>query len=89
MGDSSLAAAAWQAFRSPDPQDIQALLRRDTSPLPFLDGALRRHLQQFPSIENGLARTERQILQLVSEGHSTFAALLIFVLLIGFFVFTS
>jgi hypothetical protein len=70
-----LASAAWRAFRSPDPMDIDGLLRRDTSALPFLDGALQRHLQQFPSVENGLARTERQILALVGEGKRTFPAL--------------
>ena len=70
-----LASAAWRAFRSPDPMDIDRLLRRGTSTLPFLDGALRRHLQQFPSVENGLARTERQILVLVGEGKRTFPAL--------------
>ncbi len=62
-----LAAAAWRAFRSSDPMDVQALLAQDTSALPFLDGALRRHLQQFPAVENGLSRTERQILQVLSH----------------------
>ena len=43
--------------------------------LPFLAGALLRHLQQFPSVESGLARTERQILDLVDAGRSDFASL--------------
>src|SRR5205807_1708362 len=47
-GELELAAAAWRAFRSPDPEEIEKLLHRDTSGLPFLDGALWRHLQQFP-----------------------------------------
>lgn len=64
----NLAAAAWRAFRSPDPSDIERLLRQDTAALPFLAGALLRHLQQFPSVENGLSRTERQILELVEAG---------------------
>jgi hypothetical protein len=71
----ALAEAAWTAFCSTDPTDIEALLAADTSALPFLAGALRRHLQQFPSVENGLARTERQILRAASEGHHTFATL--------------
>ena len=74
-GALDLGAAAWRAFRSPDPMQIEKLLRGDTSALPFLDGALRRHLQQFPSTENGLARTEQQILELVGAGKRTFAAL--------------
>jgi hypothetical protein len=48
------------------------LLAGDTSALPFLAGALRRHLQQLPWVENGLARTERQILEIASEGGQTF-----------------
>jgi hypothetical protein len=43
--------------------------------LPFLAGALRRHLQQLPSVENGLSRTERQILEIASEGGHTFHTL--------------
>ncbi len=70
-----LAVDAWRAFRAPDPIDLEALLRRDTSALPFLAGAMRRHLQQFPSVENGLARTEQQILELVEEGQNDFRKL--------------
>jgi hypothetical protein len=70
-----LAAEAWRAFRSPDPMDLENLRRRDIGALPFLAGALLRHLQQFPSVENGLARTERQILELVDAGRTNFASL--------------
>jgi len=70
-----LAAEAWRAFRSSDPMDVQALLGRDTSALPFLEGALRRHLQQFPSVENGLSRTERQIVELLADRPHTFHTL--------------
>jgi hypothetical protein len=71
----ALAEAAWSAFCSPDPTRIEALLAHDTSALPFLAGALRRHLQQFPSVESGLARTERQILHAALEGRHTFPTL--------------
>jgi hypothetical protein len=71
----ALAEAAWSAFCSSDPTAIESLLARDTSALPFLAGALRRHLQQFPAVENGLARTERQILQLSAESRHTFQTL--------------
>jgi hypothetical protein len=70
-----LAGEAWRAFRSPDPMELEHLRQRDTGALPFLAGALLRHLQQFPSVENGLARTERQILGLVDAGRSDFASL--------------
>jgi hypothetical protein len=70
-----LAEAAWHAFCSPDPVDIETLLAHDTSALPFLAAALRRHLQQFPSVQGGLARTERQILQTALPGRHTFPTL--------------
>ena len=70
-----LARSAWQAFRAPDPSGIEELLRGDTAALPFLAGALLRHLQQFPWVENGLSRTERQILELVEAGQRDFASL--------------
>jgi hypothetical protein len=59
----TLAHVAWDAFRSPDPTMIGRLLASDTSALPFLAGALKRHLQEFPSVTSGLSRTERQLLE--------------------------
>ena len=52
------ARAAWAAFRSSNPQDIQDL---KTESLPFLAAALRRHLEELPWTTDGLSRTERQI----------------------------
>jgi hypothetical protein len=63
----ALASAAWNAFISPMPTDIELLMARDTTALPFLAPALRRHLEQFPSIENGLSRTERQALSVLRD----------------------
>jgi hypothetical protein len=62
-----LARDAWRAFRAPDPREIEAILRRDTTPLPHLAGALRRHLEDFPGTADGLSRSERQILRAVGE----------------------
>jgi hypothetical protein len=64
----ALARQAWAAFTAPDPTAIVRLLDGDTSALPFLRAALVRHLEQFPSADNGLPRTERQILETVSAG---------------------
>src|SRR5215207_278097 len=61
---------AWLAFTSPDPGRISDLLREDTSDLPFLEGALLRHLQQFPSVETGLSRSETQLMNVILEGKS-------------------
>jgi hypothetical protein len=63
-----LGERAWGAFRSPEPTTIQELIRGDTTALPFLGPALRRHLEQFPSVSNGLSRSEHQILEVVSAG---------------------
>ncbi|HEX8391543.1 MAG TPA: DUF1835 domain-containing protein [Longimicrobium sp.] len=70
---TELARAAWEAFRAPDPRRISALLATDTSALPHLAAALRRHLQQFPWTADGLSRTERQALKSLLDGPRTFA----------------
>jgi len=66
----ALGRAAWDVFRSPDPREIESVLDGDTSALPFLAGALVRHLEQFPSTDDGLSRTERQVLEAVESGSS-------------------
>ena len=63
----ALAGAAWNAFTSSVPSDVELVLAQDTSALPFLASALRRHLEQFPSVENGLSRTERQALSVLRD----------------------
>jgi hypothetical protein len=62
-----VAQAAWSAFTSPNPTGIERLLETDTSALPFLGAALRRHLEQFPAVDNGLSRSERQALSVLRE----------------------
>lgn len=64
----ALAQAGWAAFRSENPRDIETLLGGDTAALPFLKPALARHLEEFPSVANGLGRTDRQLLELVAGG---------------------
>jgi RNA polymerase sigma factor (sigma-70 family) len=81
VGDAQFrtARAAWSGFTSPDPTAIEGLIKIDTSALPFIAAALRRHLEQFPSVDNGLSRTERQALSVLREhgslpGRRLFAA---------------
>ncbi|HSK76742.1 MAG TPA: DUF1835 domain-containing protein [Thermoanaerobaculia bacterium] len=74
-GQKLLARDAWRAFCASSPTGLEEILRRDTSALPFLAGALRRHLEEFPSVQNGLSRTERQALLGVAAGHTTFETL--------------
>jgi hypothetical protein len=59
------ARAAWTAFRSPDPRSLESV---KTTSLPFLAAALRRHLEEFPWTSDGLARSERQILEALPGG---------------------
>jgi len=63
-----IAERAWVAFRSPDPRRLEDVLLTDTSALPFLAAALQRHLEEFPSTRNGLARTEEQVMSLAQAG---------------------
>lgn len=65
-----LARRTWSAFCAPDPTGIERVLQGDTAPLPFLRDALLRHLQEFPSTENGLNLTERLALEVIASGES-------------------
>ena len=70
-----LGAAAWQAYCSANPTDIERVLQNDTSVLPFFDAALRAHLRRFPSTRNGLDQIEDFTLQLIHDGLSSFSSL--------------
>jgi hypothetical protein len=70
-----LGQRAWEAFTSPDPHRLVQLLATDTSSLPFLAHALRRHLQEFPATGTGLPRTEREILEILVNGPQSPATL--------------
>ena len=71
----SLAQKAWEAYRSPDPHSLERLLAEDTSALPFLHGALELHLARYPSVHNGLGRTENKLLSLIAGGNTKFGSL--------------
>lgn len=66
-----LGARAWRAFGSPDPTAVVNLLNESTSALPYLARALTRQLEEFPSADNGLSRSEREALTAIEGGHST------------------
>jgi hypothetical protein len=63
-----LAVDAWARFGAEDPRSFAALLDDNTGALPFLEGAVRRQLQELPSASNGLSRTEHQALAAVATG---------------------
>lgn len=61
------AEEAWEAFRAPSPLPLDALQRAGTPALPFLAPALRRLLEEYPAVADGLSRTERRLLQLTTR----------------------
>lgn len=63
-----LAVQAWEAFTSTTPESLVEFLASDTSALPFLASALKRHLEQLPSVYNGLSRTEQQAMEVAARG---------------------
>jgi hypothetical protein len=67
----ALGRSAWEAFCAPEPTELEQLLEKDTSPLPFLGPAIRRLLEELPNPETGLSRTERQLLEPLLDGPRT------------------
>jgi DNA-binding transcriptional MerR regulator len=66
-----LGRRGWDAVRAPEPTAIEAFLGEDTSALPFLAAALGRMLEELPDSRNGLARSERQLLELLADEPGT------------------
>jgi Domain of unknown function (DUF1835) len=62
---------AWEAFTAADPAGLVPFASADHPGLPYLRSAIRRQLEEFPAVTNGLARSERQILQVLSQGLRT------------------
>lgn len=70
-----LASTAMQAFCSSTPDKLIALMNSDLSCLPFLQQALLRLAQEYPSQLNGLSRTAHQALSILGKGEMGFARL--------------
>jgi hypothetical protein len=64
------AQAAWNAFRSPDPRELEKL--HPPQALPFLAAALRRLLQELPWTTDGLSLLERRVLRALERGPLAF-----------------
>ena len=82
-----LAKQAWEAFRQPTPEALDALVggsddpkggsedpKLRTAALPFLLPALRRFLQEYPWTSDGLSRTERRLMTLAAAGQADWPA---------------
>jgi hypothetical protein len=65
-----LAERAWSAFCAKTPDKIISMLDEPTEALPFLHNAFVRLMEEYPSIKNGLSRTEQQALKLIKSGVS-------------------
>ncbi len=62
-----LAARAWAAFTADKAEALPAFTESDTSALPFLGPALKRLLEERPG-DDGLALSEREVLEVLSQG---------------------
>lgn len=61
------AAEAWSAFRASTPQRLERLAHRENRAMPFLGPALRRLLEEYPAVGDGLSRTERRLLSVAAR----------------------
>ena len=66
---------AWDLYRQRDPAALSSWLEDGAEPLPYLAGAMHRHFEDYPSIRDGLSRTERQMLVALAEGNDTFGSM--------------
>lgn len=69
----SVGKEVWRAFRAPDPSEMFALAgfhreKQEFPEMPFLCAAMLRFFEEFPSVQDGLSRTQWQILRAVEAG---------------------
>ena len=68
------AERAWSALCEPEPDALAELATHEDPSLPFLSPALRRLLDELPSPNDGLSRTERLALETIAAGARTASA---------------
>lgn len=69
------ARRAWAAFTSPDPRELNPLIREDAREFPFLRDGLTLHASRFPSTLNGLGTVEQRLLEAIGLGSADFIAI--------------
>lgn len=62
------ARRSWERFTSPSPNDLYAAAGEDAIGLPFLRAAVQRLCEEYPSMRDGLSRSQRQALLAVAQG---------------------
>ena len=65
-----MATEYWQRIGSDDPLDLAQFSKPDLRCFPKMAEAFTRLLQQYPSKLNGLSRSERQILEVLTTGET-------------------
>jgi hypothetical protein len=65
---TAIGTDAWLAFRSSDPTALLDFMQPKYPEMPFLSAAILRFFEEYPWTTDGLARTERQILQAAAAG---------------------
>jgi hypothetical protein len=63
-----LSERAWAAFRQSSPETLDEFRRNATRAVPFLDSAMKRFLEEYPWVNDGLSRSERRLLGIASSG---------------------
>jgi len=61
-------AAIWQAFTAAEPDQLVQWSKQKTPGLPFMTEALERLVCEYPSTDDGLSQTQRQILEVLELG---------------------
>jgi hypothetical protein len=64
----ALGTRGWATLTASEPSALEALAREEHSELPYLAPALRRLLEEYPGVGDGLGRTEREALEAVAAG---------------------
>jgi hypothetical protein len=64
--------AAWEAFTSDDPRRLES---GGFDVLAFVPAAIRRHLEEYPWVSDGLSRLERNVVAALGRGPLTFKEL--------------
>jgi hypothetical protein len=66
--DTAGAQLVWEAVRRADPRGLAEVRLDPPASRPFLARALGRLLEELPDVDDGLSRTERQLLELLDDG---------------------
>jgi len=65
-------ARFWDAYRAEDPKELLRLQQSEpVEGLPYLHGAMRRFLQDYPAVDNGLSLTQHICLRALEDGAET------------------